>query len=71
MIRYYLDDDGVYYFFDKHGIYVYEDKVEELEEVLTRRKKSTHTLDHIGSSSDSSSSSDGLLYTASKAYFDE
>lgn len=70
-MRYYLDEDGVYYFFDNHGRYVDEDRIEESEEVLAIKKKSASTPNHICSSSDMSSSSDGLLSTTAKAYFDE
>lgn len=71
LIRYYPDNDGVYYSFDSHGRYVYEDRIEEPTEVLKRRKKVAYTLDHVSSSSDLPSSFDRFLSFVVKVYFDE
>lgn len=71
LMRYYPNNDGVYYSFDSHGRYVYEDRIEEPTEVLTRRKKVASTLDHVSSSFDPPSSFDRFLSSVVKAYFDE
>lgn len=51
--------------------YAYNNIIKEPKEVLARKIKLVSAPDHIGSSFDLSSSSDGLLFTSTKAYFDE